>query len=76
MRNADKAQKEIYENVQVPFGISDFIEVVDNAYLFDSAGQSGKITELRWLFGKDRATVSYFVRKKYTDNLKESFIEP
>lgn len=76
VRNADKAQKKQYNNVAVPFGISDFVKIVDNAYLYDSAGSSAKITELSWLFGQDKATVSYFVRQKYTDNLKETFIEP
>jgi len=73
--NADIAQKKIFENVIVPFGLDDFNKLLNNAYIYNSNGKSAKVTELTWVIGKDRATVSYFERGAYTTNLQETFIE-
>jgi len=73
--NADIAQKKIFENVSVPFGLDDFNKLLNNAYIYNSNGKSAKVTELTWVIGKDRATVSYFERGSYTTNLQETFIE-
>lgn len=73
--NADKAQKKVYDNVEVPFGIIEFAKVLRNAYFYDSEGARGKITALEWRVLRDRATVSYFIRDRYTDNIQERFIE-
>ena len=73
--NADIAQKQIFENVSVPFCLDDFNKLLNNAYIYNSNGKSAKVTELTWLIGKDRATVSYFERGAYTSNLQETFIE-
>jgi len=73
--NADIAQKKIFENVSVPFGLDDFNKLLNNAYIYNSNGKSAKVIELTWTIGKDRATVSYFERGAYTRNLEETFIE-
>jgi len=73
--NAEIAQKKIFENVSVTFGLDDFTKLLNNAYLYNSNGKSAKVTELTWVIGKDRATVSYFERGAYTSNLEETFIE-
>ena len=73
--NSEKAQKKLFNGVEVPFGLSDFIKVVENAYIYNSNGKSSKLVDLEWKTGKDKATVSYFERGAYTRNLKETFIE-
>lgn len=76
IQNDFRAQKQLFEQKQIPFGFSDALKVYKNSYFKLKSGNFGKITSLKWEFDKDYAIVDYWVRKKYdTDSLKEIFIE-
>lgn len=69
------AQKELFQQVRIPFGLESFLQVTENSYFQDTEGNLGRITSLVWnLFG-DYAVASWWVKKPYTTNLQESFIE-
>ncbi len=69
-------QRRYVENEDVPFGLNDFVTLLNNAYFRDENGQIGKIVDIEWNMSKDFATISYWVQEIYTNNLKETFIEP
>ncbi len=69
-------QRRNVENEVVPFGLSDFVTLLNNSYFRDENGRVGKITELEWNLDKDFATISYWIQEIYTNNLEETFIEP
>lgn len=69
-------QRKYIENEVIPFGLGDFVTLLNNAYFKDENGSVGKIVDLEWNLDKDFATISYWVTHPYTNNLKETFIEP
>lgn len=69
-------QRRYVENEVIPFGLDDFVTLLNNAYFGDENGKVGKIVDLEWNMGKDFATISYWVQEIYTNNLEETFIEP
>jgi hypothetical protein len=70
-----QGQKAVYNNVEIPFGIEDYKQLTVNPYfLFE--GAVAKITNFTWTTGRDKATISFWVRERYTTNLKETFINP
>ncbi len=73
--NGGKRQRAIYEGVEIPFGIEDFKVLSINPY-FKYNGVTAKIMSFNWTTGKDKATISFWVQEKYTNKLKETFIEP
>jgi len=68
-------QKEVYNDVDVPFGLTDYQQLTTNPYFFYK-GNVAKITKFVWTVGSDRAKISFWVRKPYTNNLKEFYIYP
>ena len=72
--NNFNGQKIVYPNVRIPFGLNDFVNVIENSY-FKFNGESAKITQLEWNIEDDEAVASFWVRKPYTKNLKETTIE-
>lgn len=68
-------QRLVYKGVRIPFGLEDFIKVVDNSYFYDSQNRLGKITNLSWNMLGDFATADFWIQEPYTANLKESYIE-
>jgi hypothetical protein len=74
--NNFRGQKIMYENIKIPFSYSDWIEVSQNSYITDFKGNEGKITQLKWSVGSDYAEIDFWVRKPYTKNLQETYIEP
>ena len=68
-------QKFLYSQ-EIPFGLEDFNKLTENSYFRTSAGEVAKATAIRWRLGADRASIDYYVRKPYTKNLQEQFIEP
>jgi hypothetical protein len=62
--------------VTVPFGVQAFNNLVDNSYCTTENGETAKVTECRWNYAGNRATLSGWVRKPYTKNLKEIYHEP
>jgi hypothetical protein len=69
-------QKEVYTGVKVPFSLADFVALVNNSYGHLPDGTPVKITSCKYRFSADSATVDYFIRKPYTKNLNEIYIEP
>jgi hypothetical protein len=69
-------QKEVYTGVKIPFSLADFVALVSNSYGHLPDGTPVKITSCKYRFSADYATVDYFIRKPYTKNLTEIFIEP
>lgn len=76
VQNNFTRQRIYTENETIPFGLNDFVTLLNNSYFRDENGRVGKITSLEWNFSKDRATISYWLQQPYTSNLKETFIEP
>ena len=69
-------QKEIFTDVKIPFGMTDFIALTNNSYFKDSQGRTGKIISIKWNVLSDFATASYWVKNVYTKKLTETYIEP
>jgi len=68
-------QKLVFKNVRVPFGLEDFLKLVENSYFTDYLQRQGKVTNITWNIYGDFATIDYWIQEPYTTNLKESFIE-
>ena len=69
-------QKLLFNQIEIPFGYRDFLSVFQNSYFRDSEGRSGQILSLRWRPLQDTAIADYRIFERYTENLKETFIEP
>jgi hypothetical protein len=68
-------QKQVYNDVNVPFGLEDFFQLTSNPY-FKFNGEQAKITKFVWTVGEDSATINFTVKKPYTYNLKETKLIP
>ena len=71
-----KAQKKTYEGVTIPFGLEDFLQIINNSYFYDADNVSGKILELEWTIVEDTAQADYEIDHVYTKNLTETNTEP
>lgn len=69
-------QKEVYQNIKIPFGLNDFVLLIQNSYLNLPDGSIGKITSCKYRFSADYATIDYYIRRPYTVNLQETYVEP
>ena len=69
-------QKVIFNVPKIGFGLNDNEELNDNSYFDDENGGNGKMIEIGWEMGMDRASLSYWQRQIYDTNLKETFIKP
>jgi hypothetical protein len=76
IQNNFARQRRVIENENIPFGLSDFVTLLNNSYFRDENGALGKVLEIEWNFNKDFANISYWIQEVYTNNLKETFIEP
>lgn len=73
--NNNQGQKAVYNNVEIPFGLEDFKQLTVNPYFLFN-GSVAKIINFTWQTGRDKATISFWVREVYTTNLQETFINP
>jgi len=73
--NNYKAQKQVFNQVSIPFGLEDFFKLSNNPY-FIYKGNTAKIVNFTWTVGEDVAVIDFWVRKPYTFNLKETKIIP
>jgi hypothetical protein len=69
--NNYRGQKKLISELKIPFGFSNFIQVLGNSYCTDQQGNIVKIEELKWNFGNDFALISGWIRSPYTKNLTE-----
>lgn len=68
-------QYELYKNVIIPFCIHDFMKTIENSHFVTTNGEKGKFEKITWNFTQGYAKVDYRIKKPYTKNLKEIFIE-
>ncbi len=65
----------VYKNVRVPFGFTEFNQLTQNSYFYDSNGSLCKLEQIVWNVSQDFALIDYRVKEKYTSNLQEVYIE-
>lgn len=75
VRNNFRNQWRIYENIEIPFGFSDFLTVTNNNYFQDSNGDTVRIDRNEWEIDSDTASATFRVRKPYDKNLKSTIFE-
>jgi hypothetical protein len=75
VRNNFFGQKTVYRNIDIPFGFEDYKQLLENSY-FLFKGKPAKIIKFTWNFGRDTATVDFWVREPYTFNLEETYLNP
>ena len=68
-------QYRLYEDVDIPFSFQDFITLSDNNAFNTDEGEKGEILQLDWIADQNKATVSYRIKEKFTNNLKVEFVE-
>lgn len=73
--NGDHNQYLRYEGVKVKFCMSDFVTLLNNNYCKTVDGEEAMIESLKWKVWQDYAIIDYRVKKKYTNNLKITYIE-
>lgn len=75
-RNPDNpnetAAKHIYEGVRIPFGLDDYMAVVNNAYFNTNSNGIGKFISLNWEIENDIATISFWVYNNWAKNIQEN----
>lgn len=76
VQNSFNRQRRYVDNEVIPFNLSDFVALLNNSYFRDENGKVSKVVDLEWNMSRDSATISYWVQETYTNNLKETFIEP
>jgi len=75
VRNNFRNQWRIYENIEIPFGFSDFLTVSGNNYFKDSNGDTVRIDRNEWEIDSDTASATFRIRKPYDKNLKSTIFE-
>jgi len=69
-------QKVIYEDVDLPFTLSDLKKTLKSGTFVLSDGRVAEFIELNYNFSKDMANCSISVQENYTNKLKEVTYEP
>lgn len=69
-------QKETFSVPKLGFGLDDYVQLNENSYFNDDNGANGKVVEIDWEMGADKAAIEYWQRGIYDTNLKEIFVEP
>ena len=68
----DTAAKYVYEQVKIPFGLTDFVTILNNAYFTTSNGEIGKFTKLDWNIRGDYAIADYWIYNNWMTNVEET----
>ena len=69
-------QKVIYEDVDIPFNLSDLKKTLKSGTFVLSDGRVAEFIDLNYNFSKDMANCSISVQENYTNKLKEVTYEP
>lgn len=69
-------QKVIYENIVLPFNLSDFQKTLKNGTFILSDGRKARFRDIQYQFSKDLAEATIEVQEVYTDKLEEIIYEP
>lgn len=75
VRDNYHGQKIVYNNIEIPFGLEDFLILLSNPY-FQFEGVQAKMDKFVWEPSKDIATINFNIRKPYTKNLRETKLIP
>jgi len=67
-------QKKIYNVSGVPFCFEDYELMLNNNRLQDSEGNNGELISCKWNVENETAEIDYFIRERYTNNIKEDII--
>lgn len=62
----------LYEEIRIPFGFSNFLELTKNNYFKDQDGNICRMDSVKWEVGSDSAVVDYRINIPYDKNLKRS----
>jgi len=65
-------QKAVFNNINIPFGFSDFLQMIDSNYFTDDLGKESQAESVEYNVKSDRATISYTNKEVYTTNLIET----
>lgn len=71
----DRRQRKRFESYEVPFGFEAFLKTIENSYIYDKDNKPFKVEKITWFAAQDRAVLSGFFEERFTNNLKETFIE-
>ena len=73
--NSIHNQFKLYNKVKVPFCFEDFILLSESNEVLTADGRLAYIDNLEWTIVDKNALISYRIREKYTNNLKQRFLE-
>lgn len=65
------AAKLVYEQIRIPFGLKDFVQILNNAYFVTVNGITGKFTKLDWNVEGDFAICDYWIYDNWMGNINE-----
>jgi hypothetical protein len=66
-----RGQKRLFKDLKIPFGFTDFLQLINNSYCITHTGQRAKIEKIAWSFDQDFAVIDGWIREPYTNNLTE-----
>lgn len=75
IENNFRRQRQVFTGVEIPFGLVDFVQLINNAYFTTSDNRIGKVENIDWSLAEDKAVIDYYIEEQYTDNLQETYLE-
>jgi hypothetical protein len=70
-------QKQLFNDITVPFQFTDFLALLQCSYATTYAGNKrAKVESIRWKIDHDQALIDYWVNEIYDQSLTETIIEP
>lgn len=69
-------QRIVYKDIKIPFGLHDYIKLLNNSYFSTADGKRARFTDLKWNMMHDWAVVSFEVYEPYIKSLTETTFEP
>jgi hypothetical protein len=70
-----RAQKRVFESVNLPFGFDDFNNVLLSTYGESAEGERIEVEVLKWKVSQDTAVQTYKKQETYIKNLNENYVE-
>jgi len=68
-------QRDIYENVQIPFCYEDFVTLLNNNFFNTVDNGKGEITRLEWFLEDNKAIINYKIERLETENFITNIYE-
>lgn len=65
-----------YRNVEIPFGLADYLKLQKNSYFKTASGRIGKFLALEWKLAEDVAVADIEFIEPYVKTLTETTFEP